>query len=70
MTENPSPSGRTGDEGAFWSIVGYLLSGLLVWGGGGYLLDMWLGARYLTVIGLLIGVISAIYLIWLRYIKR
>ena len=33
----------TKDEGAYWSIFGYLLSGLLIWGGVGKLLDNWAG---------------------------
>lgn len=55
------------DEGAAWSIFGYLLSGLLFWGGAGYLLDRWLNTRYFLLGGLLLGVSAAIYLIWLRF---
>jgi ATP synthase protein I len=50
-----------------WSIFGYLLSGLLFWGGIGYGLDKWLGTAYLTLIGLLVGISGAIYLVWLRF---
>ena len=55
------------DEGAAWSIFGYLLSGLLFWGGVGYFLDRWLHARYFLLGGLLLGAGAAIYLIWLRF---
>ena len=55
------------EESAMWSIFGYLLSGLLFWGGIGYGLDQWLDKSYLTLIGLLIGVSGAIYLVWLRF---
>lgn len=55
------------DEGAAWSIFGYLLSGLLFWGGAGYFLDRWLNTRYFLLGGLLLGVGAAIYLIWLRF---
>lgn len=55
------------DEGAAWSIFGYLLSGLLFWGGVGYFLDRWLNTRYFLLGGLLLGVGAAIYLIWLRF---
>lgn len=55
------------DEGATWSIFGYLLSGLLFWGGAGYFLDRWLNTRYFLLGGLLLGVSAAIYLIWLRF---
>ena len=56
-----------GEENAMWSIFGYLLSGLLFWGGIGYGLDNWLGTAYLTLIGLLVGISGAIYLVWLRF---
>jgi ATP synthase protein I len=55
------------DENAMWTIFGYLLSGLLFWGGVGYAADRWLGTSYLTLIGLLVGMGGAIYLVWLRF---
>jgi ATP synthase protein I len=55
------------EENAMWSIFGYLLSGLLFWGGIGYGLDKWLDTAYLTLIGLLVGISGAIYLVWLRF---
>ena len=33
------------EEGALWSIVGYLLSGLIIWGGIGWGFDQWLGTN-------------------------
>ncbi|CAB4923573.1 unannotated protein [freshwater metagenome] len=55
------------EESAMWSIFGYLLSGLLFWGGVGYGLDHWLNKGYFTLIGLLVGISGAIYLVWLRF---
>jgi len=55
------------EENAMWSIFGYLLSGLLFWGGLGYGLDKWLDRNYFTLIGLLVGISGAIYLVWLRF---
>ncbi len=55
------------EESAMWSIFGYLLSGLLFWGGVGYGLDRWLKTSYFTLIGLLVGISGAIYLVWLRF---
>ena len=55
------------DESAMWTIFGYLLSGLLFWGGAGWALDTWLGTTYLVLIGLLVGMGGAIYLVWLRF---
>lgn len=55
------------DENAFWTIFGYMLSGLLIWGGIGYGLDWWLNTDFLLLGGLLLGMGSALYLIWLRF---
>jgi F0F1-type ATP synthase assembly protein I len=57
----------TSDENAGWSIIGYLLSGLLFWGGVGWALDRWLGTTFLLLTGLLVGAASGIYLVWLRF---
>jgi ATP synthase protein I len=55
------------EESALWSIVGYLISGLLIWGGIGYGLDQWLGTSYFLLLGMLLGAGAAIYLVWLRF---
>jgi F0F1-type ATP synthase assembly protein I len=55
------------DENAAFSIIGYLLSGLLFWGGFGLGLDKWLGTSFLLLTGLLVGAGSGIYLVWLRF---
>jgi ATP synthase protein I len=55
------------NEGAVWTILGYLLSGLLFWGGAGWALDQWLGTSYLVLVGLLLGMGGALYLVWLRF---
>lgn len=50
-----------------WSIVSYLLSGLLVWGGIGWLVDLWLGKDGVFLpIGLLLGMAGAMYLVVVR----
>jgi len=55
------------EENAMWSIFGYLLSGLVFWGGVGYALSKWLNNEMFTLIGLLVGISGAIYLVWLRF---
>ena len=59
------PSGRGGD--VVWSILGTLVAGVLAWGGIGWLLDRWLGTRYLVAVGIVIGMAGAFYLIIKRY---
>ncbi len=57
----PPPQGV--DAG--WTAVGYLLGGMIVWGGAGWLADRWLDLPY--HVGLLIGLIgggaAGVYLI-------
>lgn len=57
------------DEGALWSIFGYLVSGLLIWGGIGFGVDHWLnnGHHWFTLGGLLLGMGASLYLVWLRF---
>lgn len=44
-----------------------LLSGILLWGGVGWLLDRWLGtAHWLFGIGVMLGFAAGLYLVWLR----
>ena len=57
----------TRDDNAAWSIIGYLLSGLLFWGAVGWALDKWLGTTFLLLTGVLVGAGSGIYLVWLRF---
>ncbi len=52
---------------ALWSIVGYMLSGLIFWGGAGYFADQYFGTTFLTLVGFLLGMGGALYLIWLRF---
>ena len=59
------PSGRGAEM--VWSIIGTLVAGVLAWGGIGWLLDRWLGTRYMVAVGILLGMAGAFYLIIKRY---
>ena len=69
-SSNPSNEPNRREEGALWSIFGYLLSGLLVWGGIGYGLDHLLDRGIFTLIGLLLGMGSSLYLVWMRFGRK
>lgn len=69
-SSNPSKEPNRREEGALWSIFGYLLSGLLVWGGIGYGLDHLLDRGIFTLIGLLLGMGSSLYLVWMRFGRK
>ena len=66
-SNNDDLSNSQNEENALWSIVGYLLSGLLIWGGIAWGFDQWLGTTYCLLIGLLLGAGASIYLVWLRF---
>ena len=54
-------------EAAMWSVVSYLISGPVFFGGLGWVLDRWLGTAFLVVVGLLVGMATSLYLVWFRY---
>jgi ATP synthase protein I len=68
--ENTPRKRPVNDDGVFWSIVGYLISGVLIWGGIGYFADRFFNTTVLLPVGLLIGMTAALYLVWLRFIKE
>lgn len=50
-----------------WRAVAYLLTGPLVYGGIGWLLDRWWGTGFATPVGIVGGMGLSLYLIWFRY---
>jgi F0F1-type ATP synthase assembly protein I len=44
-----------------------MLSGIIVWGGVGLLLDRWWDTRFFTLVGSLLGLTVAIYLVVVKY---
>ncbi len=64
---NGDQNNSKNEENALWSIVGYLLSGLVIWGGIGWGVDNWLDTSYFVLVGLLLGAGASIYLVWLRF---
>lgn len=57
--------------GIGWSITATMLGGILVWGGLGYLVDRLVGAENVfAAIGMVVGAVGAIYVVYLRYGKQ
>ncbi|WP_283137267.1 hypothetical protein [Rhizohabitans arisaemae] len=50
-----------------WSAPSYLISGMVIWGGAGWLLSRLTGVDAFIPIGLLVGLGLAIYLVYLKY---
>ncbi|MCM4076825.1 hypothetical protein [Paractinoplanes hotanensis] len=60
----PEPPGPPQGADAGWTAVGYLLGGMTVWGGIGWLVDSWLDLpRFGLLIGLIGGGAAGVYLI-------
>lgn len=62
----PDPFRRKGEADA-WNAFSLVLSGMLVWGGAGWLLSRWLDQRAWTGVGLMVGTAAGLALVWLRY---
>ncbi len=50
-----------------WNAFGLVVSGVLVWGGVGFLVGAWLDSPLPRLVGLLVGMAAGLYLVWLRY---
>ena len=59
------PASRGADEG--WAVLSTLISGFVVFGGIGWLLDQWWGARLMTPIGLVVGMSLGIYAVVMQF---
>ncbi|HWH29783.1 MAG TPA: hypothetical protein VNU26_12585 [Mycobacteriales bacterium] len=57
---------RKGEADA-WNAFSYVLSGMLVWGGVGWLVSRWLGSPAWVGLGLMVGTGAGLALVWLRY---
>ena len=52
------------DSSGGWTALSYLIGGMLVWGGVGWLVDQWLGTRGIALgIGVVVGGAAGVYLI-------
>ena len=68
MTDSgPPQEPRWRGADVVWSIIGTMIAGVLAWGGIGWLLDRWLGTRYLVAVGIIVGMVGAFYLIIKRH---
>ena len=67
-TGNSQAQGQSGqNEG--WSVFGYLIAGMAVYGGIGWLIARWTRLAFLFPVGMLLGLVLGIVLILYRYGK-
>jgi F0F1-type ATP synthase assembly protein I len=65
--DHSHPSRFSAEEAGAWDIIAYLLSGMLIWGGAGWLIDRWLDIEVFLPVGLLFGTGLALYIVYVRY---
>ena len=63
------PPRSSSDANEAWSILSYLISGMVFWGGLGWVLARWTGWTLLFPFLLVFGVVVAFYLIWIRFLR-
>jgi ATP synthase protein I len=63
-SDAPGPTGPSG-----WAALGTLLSGVVVWGGVGFLFDRWLDIpkHYGLLVGMVVGLVTALYMVMKRF---
>ncbi|SDQ73434.1 Putative F0F1-ATPase subunit Ca2+/Mg2+ transporter [Quadrisphaera sp. DSM 44207] len=54
-------------EAGAWHVMSLLLTGVLLFGGGGWLLGRWLEQPWPTPVGLVLGTAAAMTSVWFRY---
>ncbi|MCW2680576.1 MAG: hypothetical protein JWM62_1977 [Frankiales bacterium] len=59
---------RKGEADAYGAL-GLVISGVLVWGGVGFLLSERFDNQLFVLVGLLLGMGAGLYLVWFRYGK-
>ena len=65
---SPSDGNPRSGESMAWSAIATLVGGPLTWGGIGWFIDRWLDTgRAFTASGVIIGFITGIYIVYVRY---
>ena len=64
-TDGPSPTAQADAMGS--TVLAYLITGPIVFGGAGWLLDRWLAVTGFVAVGIVLGMALSLYIIWLRY---
>jgi F0F1-type ATP synthase assembly protein I len=67
MTTNKPGEPPDGGQNAGWTIFGYLISGMLVYGGLGWLIAHWTGHPIIFPLGALAGLAFSVWLVIYRY---
>lgn len=70
LKPTPEPTVDRRGEGMVWSIISTLVAGPAVWGGIGWAVDVWRETgRMFTAAGVIVGFVTALYLVYVKYGK-
>ncbi len=50
-----------------WNAFGYLVSGVLLYGVIGWVLDRWWGTGFMVAVGILVGAVLGLFMTWARF---
>ncbi len=67
ISDDESGDFRRKGEADAYGALGLVISGVLVWGGVGYLLSQRFDNQVFVLVGLLLGMGAGLYLVWFRY---
>ena len=67
MAADPSDGPDRRGEADAWAALSLIIAGVVFWGGVGWLVAEWLDNSIFVMLGLLLGMGGALYLVWLRY---
>lgn len=65
--DDPQRNPPAAPHGDPWHAFGYLVSGVLVYGFVGWLLDRWWGTSFMVALGILVGAGLGIYMTFVRF---
>ena len=68
-TRDPEQEPVTARESDGWQILSYMLGGMILYGGIGWLVSRWTGITLLFPIGMILGIGLSIALIILRFTR-
>ena len=66
-TDPTRPHPAAASDAMAATVLAHLITGPILYGAIGWLLDRWLGTSFLVIIGVVGGMALSLYVIWLRY---
>lgn len=65
MSQQSEPDPAPSMDG--WRVFSYLVGGIVVYAGLGWLLDRWLGTEFFLPVGIVLGSVLSVLMVYFRY---